>query len=133
MVNNRFLIGVIMIYEKELSDKVIGAAIEVHKQLGNGFLEKVYENALIVELKSRNLGTTAQTKIKVLYKGQIVGEYFADIIIEDKIILELKTCDKIHDIHKAQLINYLKATSKKVGYIINFGSEKKLEFLRLVF
>lgn len=122
-----------MIYEKKLSDKVIGAAIEVHKQLGNGFLEKVYENALIVELKSRNLGTTAQTKIKVLYKGQIVGEYFADIIIEDKIILELKTCDKIHDIHKAQLINYLKATSKKVGYIINFGSEKKLEFLRLVF
>lgn len=122
-----------MIYEKELSDKIIGAAIEVHKQLGNGFLEKVYENALIVELKSRDVETTAQTKIEVMYKKNIVGDYYADIVVEDKIILELKTCDKIHDNHKAQLINYLKATSKKVGYIINFGSEKKLEFVRLVF
>ena len=122
-----------MIYEKELSDEIIGAAIEVHKSLGNGFVEKVYENALMLELKSRNTKAQNQTKIEVHYKDQIVGEYFADIVVKDKIILELKVCDRIHDIHQAQLINYLKATSMKVGYIINFGSEKKLEFKRIVF
>jgi len=90
-----------MIYEKELSDKIIGCAIEVHKKLGNGFLGKVYENALLIELKKSNL--------------------------------RIKSCYKIHDINQAQLINYHKATSKKVGYIINFGSSNKLEFKRIVF
>ena len=122
-----------MIYEKELSDEIIGAAIEVHKSLGNGFLEKVYENALMLELKSRNIKAHNQTKIEVKYKNQIVGEYFADIVVEDKIILELKVCDKIHGIHQAQLINYLKATSRKVGYVLNFGSPQKLEFKRIVY
>jgi GxxExxY protein len=121
-----------MIYEKELSDKIIGAAIEVHKQLGNGFLEKVYENALMFELNQNNISVYNQHKIEVLYKGQIVGEYFADIIVESIIILELKVCDNINDIHKAQLLHYLKATGIKVGYILNFGAKFKLEFLRLI-
>jgi GxxExxY protein len=122
-----------MIYLKDLSDKVIGCAIKVHKTLGSGFLEKVYEKALVIELKNSNLNAVAQQKIEVKYSDQIVGEYYADIIVEDEIILELKACEKIHDIHQAQLINYLKATSKKVGYIINFGSPNKLEFKRIVF
>ena len=122
-----------MIYLKELSDKIIDCAIEVHRKLGNGFLEKVYENALIIELKKNNINAMSQKKIGVKYEGQLVGEYYADIIVENKIILELKSCEKIHDIHKAQLINYLKATSKKVGYIINFGSQNQLEFKRIVF
>ena len=121
-----------MIYEKELSDKIIGAAIEVHKKLGNGFLEKVYENALMFELNQNNISASNQHKIVVLYKGNNVGEYFVDILVENIIILELKVCDKINDIHKAQLLHYLKATGIKVGYILNFGSKEKLEFLRLI-
>ena len=122
-----------MIYLKELSDKIIGCAIEVHRKLGNGFLEKVYENALMIESIKNGLNAISQEKIDVKYDGYFVGEYYADIIVENKIILELKSCEKIHDVHKAQLINYLKATSKKVGYIINFGSQNKLEFKRIVF
>ena len=121
-----------MIYEKELSDKIIGAAIEVHKQFGNGFLEKVYENAMIVELNLNNINAESQSKIIVKYKNQVVGDYFADIIVENKIILELKVCEKIKEIHKAQLLNYLKATRTKVGYLINFGNPTKLDFKRLV-
>ena len=121
-----------MIYEKELSDKIIGAAIEVHKQFGNGFLEKVYENAMIVELNLNNINAESQSKIIVKYKNQVVGDYFADIIVENKIILELKVCEKIKEIHKAQLLNYLKATGTKVGYLINFGNPTKLDFKRLV-
>lgn len=83
-----------MIYLKELSDKVIGSAINVHKELGNGFLEKVYENALLIELKNNNLNAVARQKIEVKYSDQIVGEYYADIIVEDEIILELKACEK---------------------------------------
>ena len=90
-----------MIYEQDLSDKIIGCAIKVHKQLGNGFLEKVYENALLIELKKNNINAIAQQKIEVKYDNQIVGDYFADIIVENKIILELKVCKEIHDIHKA--------------------------------
>jgi GxxExxY protein len=121
-----------MIYEKELSDTIIGAAIEVHKQLGNGFLETVYENALMIELQENHLSAENQKKLNVYYKNQIVGEYFADIIVEDKVIIELKVCQKLTDIHKAQLINYLKATGMKIGYLLNFGAESKLEFIRLI-
>jgi GxxExxY protein len=122
-----------MIYEKELCDKIIGAAIEVHKELGNGFLEKVYENALIKELELVDIKAKNQVSINVNYKGFTVGNYFADILVDNKVILELKVCDSIAPIHKAQLINYLKATNIKIGYIINFGSENKIEFKRLVY
>ena len=121
-----------MIYEKELSDKVICAAIEVHKELGNGFLEKVYENSLICELTLLGIKSYNQQPISVKYKNKEVGEYFADIIVEKKIILELKVCRELTDIHKAQLLHYLKATGIKIGYLLNFGSHEKLEFKRFV-
>ena len=121
-----------MIYFRELSEKIIGSAIEVHKELGNGFLEKVYENALLLELTKNLINAKQQYPISVMYKGQMVGEYFADILVEDKIILELKVVKKLEPIHEAQLLHYLKATNMKLGYILNFGSATKLEFKRMV-
>ena len=121
-----------MIYYKELSDKIIECAIEVHKILGNGFLEKVYENSIMHEFKFDKISSQNQIPIPGYYKGKIVGEYFADIIVENKIILELKVVQKILPIHNAQLIHYLNATNFKVGYVINFGSKEKLEFKRWV-
>ncbi|MBL7149822.1 MAG: GxxExxY protein [Candidatus Cloacimonetes bacterium] len=121
-----------MIYYKELSDKIIECAIEVHKTLGNGFLEKVYENSIMHEFEFDKISAQNQIPIPVYYKGKIVGEYFADIVVENKIILELKVVQKILPIHNAQLIHYLKATNFKVGYVINFGSKEKLEFKRWV-
>ena len=121
-----------MIYYKELSDKIIECAIEVHKTLGNGFLEKVYENSIMHEFEFDKIFAQNQIPIPVYYKGKIVGDYFADIIVENKIILELKVVQKILPIHNAQLIHYLKAINFKVGYVINFGSKEKLEFKRWV-
>ena len=121
-----------MIYFKELSDKIIGLALEVHKNLGNGFLEKVYENALMIEFKTNNIAAIQQQSIPVQYKENIVGEYFADILVEKKIILELKTVKRIEPIHAAQLIHYLNATNLKLGYILNFAAPSKLEFKRIV-
>lgn len=121
-----------MIYFKDLSEKIIGLAIEVHKELGNGFLEKVYENAIFWELNQNNIRSKQQYPISVNYRKQIVGEYFADILVENKIILELKVVKKIESIHEAQLLHYLKATNMKLGYILNFGSDNKLEFKRMV-
>lgn len=121
-----------MIYYKELSDKIIECAIEVHKTLGNGFLEKVYENSIMHEFEFDKISAQNQIPVPVYYKGKIVGEYFADIVVENKIILELKVVQKILPIHNAQLIHYLKATDFKVGYVINFGSKEKLEFKRWV-
>ena len=122
----------VLIYYKELSDKIIECAIEVHKTLGNGFLEKVYENSIMHEFEFDKISAQNQIPIPVYYKGKIVGEYFADIVVENKIILELKVVQKILPIHNAQLIHYLKATNFKVGYVINFGSKEKLEFKRWV-
>ncbi len=121
-----------MIYFKELSEKIIGLAITVHKELGNGFLEKVYENALMYELKQNKINCEQQVPIPVLYKGQAVGEYFADILVNGTIILELKTVKKIEPIHEAQIIHYLKATNLKVGYLLNFAAQGRLEFKRMV-
>ena len=121
-----------MIYFKELSDQIIGLAIEVHKNLGNGFLEKVYENALMIEFKTNNIAAEQQQSIPVHYKDNIVGEYFADILVENKIILELKTVKRIEPIHEAQLLHYLNATNLKLGYIINFAGSAKLEFKRII-
>ncbi len=121
-----------MIYFKELSDKIIGLAIEVHKNFGNGFLEKVYENALMIEFQENNINALQQYAIPISYKGKSVGEYYADILVENKVILELKTVRRIEPIHEAQLLHYLKATDLKVGYILNFASGIKLEFKRIV-
>lgn len=122
-----------MIYEKELSDKIIGCAFEVYNTLGNCFLEKVYENAMMVELRSHKIDVTNQAPLQVYYKNQIVGNYFADILVQDKIILELKVTSHLENIHKAQLLNYLQASKIKVGYLLNFGHLERLKFQRLVY
>jgi GxxExxY protein len=115
----------------EITYAINGAIFEVNKVLGPGFLEKVYENALLSELKSIGLKAVSQAPIKVSYKDEIVGEYFADIFVENKVIVELKTVEKIAKIHEAQLLNYLKATGIQVGLIVNF-KQRKAEIKRLV-
>ena len=118
----------------ELNDityAINGAIFEVNKVLGPGFLEKVYENALLYELKNRGLKSVCQAPITVNYKGQCVGEYFADILVEDRVIIELKTVEKIEKIHEAQVLNYLKATGIQVGLLVNFR-HPKAEIKRLV-
>ena len=121
-----------MIYEKELCDLIIKCAFEVYNVLGNGYLEKVYENALIEELKRHNISSQSQVPIKVIYKNTIVGDYYADIIIENRVLIELKHTTSINEKHIAQLLNYLKATNIKIGYIINFGDDSKVIFKRFV-
>ena len=116
---------------EEISYQIIKAAFEVHNILGCGFLEKVYENALIHELNLSGLKVETQKEIKVAYKGKEVGLYTADIVVDDKIIIELKVVEEITKIHQAQLLNYLKATGYEVGLIINFA-KPKLAYERLV-
>ena len=116
---------------KELSYKIIGLAMEVHRELGSGFLEKVYEKALFIELCDRGLKVENQVPINVKYKGQSVGEYIVDLLVEEKVIVELKTVEKLTKLHEAQLLNYLKATGHKVGLLVNFQNEKA-EIKRMV-
>ncbi len=108
----------------DLTYEINGAVFEVNRVLGPGFLEKVYENALLVELRERGLKAEQQVPIKVSYKGKVVGEYFADIAVENQVILELKVVNAIQKIHEAQLLNYLRATEYKVGMIVNFTYPK---------
>ena len=115
----------------EITYAIRGAVFEVNKVLGPGFLEKVYENALLVELRRRGLKAESQVPIKVLYKENAVGEYFADILVEEKVIVELKTAEVLDNIHEAQLLNYLKATGIKVGLLVNF-KHPKAEIKRMV-
>ena len=110
-------------YEKKLDEityEIRGAVFKVNKILGSGFLEKVYENALQVELKHRGLKAANQVPLKVKYKGEIVGEYLADMVVENCVLIELKSVEKLSKIHEAQLLNYLKATGIQVGLLINF-------------
>jgi len=116
---------------KELSYKIVGLAMQVHTELGYGFLEKVYENALMISLRENEIKAEQQIPIKVYFHGQIVGEYITDILVEDIIILELKSQPNISDIHKSQTINYLKATGLKLSLLLNFG-KRRLESERLV-
>jgi GxxExxY protein len=117
--------------ERELSNKVIQCFYKVYNTLGYGFLEKVYENALYLELNNQGISCKKQCPIKVLYKDVIVGEYFADIIVEDVLIIELKAAEALILEHEYQLINYLKATEIEVGLLMNFGKEPR--FVRKVF
>ena len=117
--------GVIaMLEEEELTYKIRGCVFEVYKELGAGFLEKVYENALLVEMKQQGLSCKSQQALTVKYKETVVGEYSADIVVEDKVILELKAVSRISPVHEAQLLNYLKSTGIKVGLLINFAHPK---------
>ncbi|MBE9570682.1 MAG: GxxExxY protein [Proteobacteria bacterium] len=115
----------------ELTYLINGAIFEVIHQLGGGFLEKVYENALMVELRNRGLKAKNQVPIKVHYKGTKVGEYYADIVVENQVILEIKAIDSLQKIHEAQLLNYLKATGYKIGLLVNF-IHPKAEIKRFV-
>lgn len=119
------------IIEKDLSYKIVGCGMEVHSKLGPGFLEKVYENAMMVLFRREGIAAEQQTPIKVSFEGEIVGVYCADILVDEKIILELKTVDKIVDVHRAQILHYLRATGIKLGMILNFGN-KSFEYERLV-
>ena len=115
----------------ELTNKIIGAFYKVYNTLGYGFLEKVYENSLKIELRRLGLKVEQQKNIKVNYEGYEVGEYFADLIVNDDVIIELKAAQSICEEHEAQLLNYLRATDKEVGLLFNFGKEAK--FIRKVY
>jgi GxxExxY protein len=116
---------------KELSEKIISCAYNVHNELGQGFLEKVYKNALGIELEESGIEHKVETPLKVLYHGLIVGEYSADIIVDNKIIVEVKAVIKINPAHEVQLVNYLKATGVNVGLLINFA--KSVEVKRRIY
>lgn len=120
-----------MLLYKDITEKIISSAYEVHRLLGNGYLEKVYENSLIKELEYKNLRCQQQIPLEVYYKDYVVGNYIADIIVEDKIILEIKAISGIEEQHFSQLLNYLKATRKRLGLIINFGANN-VEIKRII-
>lgn len=111
-----------MKYES-LTEEIIGSAYDVYNVLEFGYLESVYENSLIIELKNHNLSTQNQVPLEISYKGQTVGDYVADIFVENKIVLELKSIREPDEKHEAQLVNYLTTTGKDVGLLINFGPD----------
>ncbi|MBI1886397.1 MAG: GxxExxY protein [Chloroflexi bacterium] len=117
---------------QDLTREIIGGAYEVYRELGPGFLEKVYETALVHELSGRGLHAVPQAEIAVAYKGQTVGLFYADIFVDDKVICEIKSAESLSGAHEAQVINHHKATGVKVGLLLNFGP-KRVEVKRLVF
>jgi GxxExxY protein len=114
---------------EKLTAAIVAAAFEVANELGAGFLESVYQNALLLSLATHRLKAKGQYALEVRYQGQIVGSFFADILVEDLVIVELKAAKDIAPEHEAQLLNYLKATGAPVGMVINFG-QPKLQFRR---
>ncbi len=116
----------------EITDKILHAFYKVvYPQLGYGFLEKVYENALVIALTAMGLKAQQQVKITVYFQEQVVGEYFADLLVEDVVIVEIKAVSRLLAEHEAQLLNYLRATSYEVGLLLNFGP--KPQFIRKAF
>lgn len=118
-----------MLYE-QLTGKILEACFEVIKELGAGFVESVYEKALLVALRQKGINARQQVPLSVKFRGVIVGEFHADILVEDKVIIELKAVRALAPEHQAQLINYLKATGIEIGLLVNFGNPK-LEYRRL--
>jgi GxxExxY protein len=110
--------------DKELTQSIIAAAFEVHNSLGPGFLEKVYHNALTKELIMRGHQAKTEVRIPVYYKDELAGDYIADILVNDRVILELKALGALTGQHEAQLLNYLKATGYKIGLLLNFGTKR---------
>ncbi len=117
---------------KDLTYKIIGSAMNVHKILGSGFLESVYEAALKVKFSKSNIPFKSQVEFPVIYRNENIKTFVCDIVVNDKVIIELKAIKQITDIERAQLLNYLKVTKLKVGLIINFGSNS-LQHERIVF
>jgi GxxExxY protein len=116
---------------ESITSTILKVYYEVYNELGYGFLEKVYQNAMYLELQSRGFKVEAQKQIKVYFKKQLVGEYYSDLLVEDKVIIELKATELLMNIHVAQIMNYLKATPIEVGLLLNFGEEP--EFKRLIY
>ena len=120
-----------MLLHRDITNKIIKAFYNVYNSLGYGFLEKVYENAMMIELRKMDLQVQKQVPIKVYYEEQLVGQYYADIMVEKTIIVELKAAEGLCEEHEFQLINYLKATELEIGLLINFG--KTPQFKRKIF
>ncbi len=116
---------------QEITERIIGCAYSVYNKMGYGFLESVYEKCFIIELKKTGLKVEAQYPISVFYDKEVVGEFIADLVVEDEVIVELKSVRRVVKAHEVQLVNYLVATKKDVGLIINFG-ETKVEIKRKV-
>jgi GxxExxY protein len=106
---------------QDLTENIIKIFYNVYGKLGYGFLEKIYENALMIDLKKAGINAVSQSQIEVKYEDTVIGEYFADIIVEDKVIVEIKAAKTLTETHEAQLLNYLKATDIEVGLLLNFG------------
>ncbi|MBE9541807.1 MAG: GxxExxY protein, partial [Proteobacteria bacterium] len=112
---------------KELTEEVIRIFYRVYNKLGYGFLEKVYENAMMIELKKAGFPAVSQYAIKVLYEGEVIGEYYADILVDNKAIVEVKAAKRLVEENEAQLLNYLKATDIEVGLLLNFGPKPEVK------
>ncbi len=121
-----------LIYRDE-TYKIIGAAIEVHKELGHGFLEAVFQEALEIEFEDQTIPFESQKQLQIHYKGRVLKkQYIADFLVQNEILIEIKAIEKLTSKEESQVINYLNATNLKLGLLINFGSEGKLEWKRLV-
>jgi GxxExxY protein len=120
-----------ILIEGELTERILGAAFKVQNTLGAGFLEKVYENALSIELRKGGLSVESQKAFPVQYEGIIVGDYIADLVVSAKVVVECKAVSNLDPVHEAQLMNYLKASGLRVGLLINFA-RPKLQYRRLV-
>jgi GxxExxY protein len=123
--------GTVVLMTTDLSERVIGAILEVANTLGAGFLEKVYERALVRELKLRGIRAEAQVAVEVNYKGENVGSYFVDVVVEDELMVELKCAERLGKEHTAQCLNYLKASGKQVCLLVNFQNPR-VEWQRVV-
>lgn len=111
---------------KELTDKIIKIFYKVYGSLSYGFLEKVYENAMMIEFKREGIPSVPQSPVRVFYDGQVVGEYYADILVDNKVIVEIKAAKSLVEEHEAQLLYYLKATDIEVGLLLNFGPKPEI-------
>jgi GxxExxY protein len=113
--------------DEELTKKVIGFAFKVHNSLGSGFLEKVYENALRIELSGAGLRVEQQIPIQVYYQGEVIGDFVSDLLVEKRLVVELKAIEKLTKLHEAQLVNYLTATGLDIGLLIDFGKSVQIK------
>jgi GxxExxY protein len=117
----------VKVKEKALTEEIISAFYAAYNKLGYGFLQKVYENAMIIELQNQGIAAVQQAPIKVLYDGKVIGEYYADLLVDGKVIVEIKAAKNLAFENEAQLLNYLKATDIEVGLLLNFGPEPKVK------
>jgi len=112
---------------KELNERIIKIFYRVYNKLGYGFLEKIYENARMIEFKKDGIPAVSQFEIKVFYEGEVIGAYYADILVDNKVIVEIKAAKRLVEENEAQLLNYLKATDIEVGLLLNFGTKPELK------